>query len=114
MGFRLTPSTTAREDFFADVGERPSVKIKGPAGKGAEIVHIRYASTEIDSDPPFQFTVKRGAKMLVVLAEASEAGLLLQLVEEDDAGAEQVLDRFHFDPMNPARGYIVRGTAQDA
>lgn len=109
MPCQLTPSMTAREDFLATTGEKVSVKIKGPSGKGAEILHIRYASTEIDSEPPFEFTIRKGVKMLVVLAEASEAGALLQLVEECPGGGEQVLDRFHFDPMNPARGYMIRG-----
>jgi hypothetical protein len=109
MACELTPSTTAREDFNGNSGSTVSVKLKGPAGKGAEIVHIRYAGTEIVSQPPFQFTIRKGAKMLVVLAEASEPGVLLQFIEECTAGGEQVLDRFHFDPMNPARGYIVRG-----
>jgi hypothetical protein len=111
MACCLTASTTAREDFLANTGRVVTIKLKGPPGKGAELVHIRYAGTEIDLDPPLQFTVKAGAKMLVVLAEASQAGVLLQLIEECDGGTEQVLDRFHFDPMNPARGYIVRGTA---
>jgi len=109
MPCQLRPSTTSREDFLGAIGAKVTVKLKGPAGKGAEIVHIRYAGTEIDTEPPFEFTIKKGAKFLVVLAEASEAGILLQLVEECGGGGEQVLDRFHFDPMNPARGYIIRG-----
>jgi len=109
MACSLTISNAAREDFLGKVGDQVSVKLKAPSGKGGEVVHIRYASTEVDSDPPLQFTIKKGPQMLVVLVEASEAGLMLQLIEECDAGGEQVLDRFHFDPMNPARGYIVRG-----
>ncbi|HYI97663.1 MAG TPA: hypothetical protein VEX68_29255 [Bryobacteraceae bacterium] len=109
MPCQLTPSTTAREDFLGTSGSKVTVKLKGPAGKGAEIVHIRYAGTEIDTESPFEFTLRKGAKFLVVLAEASEAGVLLQLIEECGSGDEQVLDRFHFDPMNPARGYLVRG-----
>jgi hypothetical protein len=109
MSCQLTHSTTAREDFLGQAGATVTIKLKGPAAAGAEIVHIRYAGTEIDSEPPFQFTIRKGAKILVVLAEASEAGVLLQLVEVCGDGEEQVLDRFHFDPKNPGRGYIVKG-----
>lgn len=109
MSCNLTPSTTAREDFLGATGVKVVVKLKGPTGTGAEIVHIRYAGTEIDTESPFEFTIRKGVKFLVVLAEASEAGALLQLIEECGNGDEQVLDRFHFDPMNPARGYLVRG-----
>ena len=105
----LTPSTTAREDFSATAGCEVTVKLRGPSGAGAEILHVRYSDNEIDMEPPLQFTVKTGPKMLVVLVEASKPGVLLQLIESCDGGAEQVIDRFHFDPMNPARGYIIRG-----
>jgi hypothetical protein len=105
----LTPSTTAREDFTGKTGCLVTVKLKGPSDAGAEIVHIRYDSDPIDPEPPFQFTVKTDPKMLVVLVEASKPGALLQLIESCDGGTEQVLDRFHYDPMNPARGYIIRG-----
>lgn len=105
----LTPSTTAREDFTVKTGAGVTVKLKGPSGTGAEIVHIRYSGDSIDSESPYQFTAKTGPKMLVVLAEASKPGALLQLIESCDGGTEQVIDRFHFDPMNPARGYIIRG-----
>jgi len=47
--------------------------------------------------------------MLVVLVEASKPGALLQLIESCNE-SEQVLNRFHFDPKNPARGYLIRGS----
>jgi hypothetical protein len=109
MACCLTPSTTSKEDFTATVKCEVTVKLKGPSGTGAKIVHIRYDEDEIDLTPPLQFTVKAGPKILVVLAEASKPGALLQLIENCGSGSEQVIDRFHFDPMNPARGYIVRG-----
>ena len=109
MACCLTPSTTSKEDFTAPVGSDVTIKLKGPTGTGAKILHIRYAGGEVDLTPPLQFTVKTGAKMLVVLAEASKPGALLQLIEDCGGGVEQVVDRFHFDPMNPARGYIIRG-----
>lgn len=109
MACCLTPSTTAREDFTAKTGRIVTIRLKGPSDAAAEIVHIRYASTEVDMEAPFEFTVKAGAKLLVVLAEASKAGVLLQLIESCEASTEQVVDRFHYDPMNPARGYIIRG-----
>jgi hypothetical protein len=108
MACCLTPSTGTKEDFLGTTGCQVTINLKGPAVAGAEIVHARYAGDEIQSDPP-QFTLRTGAKMLVVVAEASQPGALLQLVETCGTGPEQVLDRFHFDPMTPARGYIVRG-----
>jgi hypothetical protein len=109
MACCLVPSTTSKEDFTAAVKSQVTVKLKGPAGAGAEIVHIRYSKDEIDPAPPLQFTVKAGPKMLVVLVEASKPGALCQLIEDCGSGNEQIIDRFHFDPMNPARGYIIRG-----
>ena len=105
----LTLSTTSKEDFLGKVGCNVTIKLKGPSDAGAEIVHIRYAGQPIDDVEPFQFEIEKGAQMLVVLAEASKPGAVLQLVE-DCGGSAQVIDRFHFDPMNPARGYILRGT----
>jgi hypothetical protein len=108
MACHLVPSTTSREDFTAGIDDEVTITLKGPAGAGAKIVHLRYDEDPIDLVAPLQFTVKSGARMLVVLAEASKPGALLQLIEEC-GNNRQVLDRFHFDPMNPARGYIVRG-----
>lgn len=107
MACCLVPSTTSREDFTATVKSEVTITLKGPASAGAKIVHIRYDEDEVDPTPPLQFTVKSGPRMLVVLCEASKPGALLRLIEI--CGSEQVLDRIHFDPMNPARGYIIRG-----
>jgi hypothetical protein len=109
MACCLVPSTTSKEDFTATVKCGVTITLKGPAGAGATIVHIRYGEDEVDPTPPLQFTVKSGPRMLVVLCEASKPGALLRLIEVCGSGEEQVLDRIHFDPMNPARGYIIRG-----
>lgn len=109
MSCCLVPSTTSREDFTAKVKCEITLKLKGPADAGAKIVHIRYDEDEVDATPPLQFTVKSGARILVVLFEASKPGALMQLIEDCGSGSEQVIDRVHFDPMNPARGYIIRG-----
>ena len=106
MACCLTPSLTFREDFTGTKGCQVTLKIKGPAGAGVALVLARYAGADIT--PP-SFTIQSGAKFLTVLVEASKPGTLIQLIETCGAGPEQVLDRFHFDPMNPARGYIVRG-----
>lgn len=110
MACCLTSSTGTQEDFLGKTGCQVTISLQGPVGAGADLVHSRYAGAEITSDPP-QFAIQAGAKMLVVVAEASQAGALLQLIETCGGGPPQVLDRFHYDPMNPARGYIVRGTA---
>ena len=106
MSISLTPSTGAREDFIGEHGGQVTLKVKG---SGVELVHARYAEEVINSDPA-AFTIQKGTRMLVVVVEGAKAGALVQLIEEssDDAN-EEVLDRFHYDPMNPARGYIVRG-----
>jgi hypothetical protein len=109
MSCCLTPSVTAKEDFTGTTGCQVTLKLKAPSDTGASLVNVRYAGDDITAS--LQFNIKTGAKMLVVLAEASQPGALLQLVESCDATNEQVLDRFHYDPMNPARGYIVRGSA---
>ena len=110
----LRKTTTGMEDFTAKTGCEVTVKLKGPSGVGAEIVHIRYSSNEIDTEPPMQFAVKTGPKLLVVLCEASKPGALLQLIESCDGGKEQVINSFNFDPKNPARGYVIRGISSKA
>jgi hypothetical protein len=107
MACSLTPSL-AKEDFTGLAGKQVTLKVKGPAAAGVEIVHLRYDQVEVDANPPFQFTLKKKLALLVVLVEASQPGALVQLIEVCGA-TEQVIDRFHYDPMNPARGYLVRG-----
>jgi hypothetical protein len=109
MGCCLTPSVSGQEDFVGPAGGGITLRLEGDPGTGAEIVHIRYDTDPIDAEPPLQFTIKRGSKMLVVLVEASAPGARLRLVEVCGDGREQVIDRFHFDPRNPARGYVITG-----
>lgn len=109
MSCHLEHSTTGKEDYLAETGSRVTVALKGPAGSKARILHIRYGSEEVDPTPPFQFDVKRGARILTVLVEASKPGVMLQLIEVCGGGKRQVISRFHYDPMGPARGYIIRG-----
>ena len=105
----LTRTTTGLEDFTAKTGCKVTIKLKGPSGVGAKIVHIRYNETEIDSQPPFQFTVKKGLKMLIVLIEATKSGVPLRLIESCNGSQDQLIARFHFNKSNPARGIGVRG-----
>lgn len=106
MACNLKLSPTADVDFVGTSGANVTLKITGPDGVDAEIVHARYADTAI-SQPPFQFTLKDGTNLLVVVAEASTAGAILQL-QEDCGGGDQVLSTFHYDPQNPARGYFIK------
>ena len=109
MACSLQPSLTGKEDFSATIGDVVTLRIQAPSGVSAQILHIRYGRDPIDTKPPLQFTVVKGRKILVALAEASKPGALLELIEVCGANKEQTIDRFHFDPMNPARGYIVLG-----
>ena len=111
MACCLTPSTTIGDDFFAEPGREVTVAIRGPIGAGVKIIHIRYAGDQLDETPPHQFTVNEGSRLLTILTEASKGGLPLELVELCDGEPEQILDRFVFDPKNPARGYFI-GTAR--
>jgi hypothetical protein len=106
MSCCLTPSTGPKEDFTAAVGCQVTLKVKGT---GVALVHVRYAEKPVASDPP-KFPIEKGANMLVIVAEGTKPGALIQLVEACDDATEQILDRFHYDPKNPARGYIVRGS----
>lgn len=108
MACNLTLSPTGEEDFVGPTGTSVTLKLTGPDGVAAEIVHIRYAGTAT-SNPPFTFAIKDGVNLLVVVGEASEAGAKLQF-KEDCGGSDQVLSTFHFDPQNPARGYFIKGT----
>jgi hypothetical protein len=108
MACNLELSPTGDVDFVGPSGESVTLTLTGPDGVAAEIVHIRYAGTGT-SNPPFTFDIKDGTNLLVVLAEASQAGAILQF-KEDCGGSDQVLSTFHFDPQNPARGYFIKGT----
>lgn len=109
MPSSLSPSTTGKERFTAPAGRVVTLKLRAPAGVQARMLHLRYGKNPIDATPPLQFTVAKGRRILVVLAEASKPGALLQLLEVCDDGTEQVVDAFHFDPFGPARGYLVLG-----
>ena len=102
----LKPSSTGNEDFLVVTGKTVTIAL---TGSNAKILHIRYGSDEIDLDPPYEFTSKSGPKILTVLAEASKPGVLLHLEEVCPDGSKQELRRFYYDPMSPARGYIIRG-----
>lgn len=106
MACCLSPGTGA-EDFRGAKGKVVTVDLVGPDDAGSLLVHIQYGST-IDVEAPFQFTIAEGDQMLVLLALASAPGTLLQLVEKCN-GITQVLNRFHFDPRNPGRGFLIRG-----
>ena len=105
----LSPSVSGGEDFTAPTGSLVTLRLQAPPVCGAEIVHIRYAQEPIDAAPPLQFTVLSGRRILTVLVEASAPGAELQLIEDGSGSPPHVIDRFHYDPKNPARGYMVRG-----
>ena len=110
MACCLRPSTTAGDDFVANAGSTVTIALRSGGESGSfKLVHIRYAGDQLDEDPPFQFKVVAGSNLLTVVAEASVPGLLLQMVEVCDDGTEQFLDRFHYDPKNPGRGYFIAG-----
>ena len=109
MPFCLTPSKSGGEDFTAPAGCVATVRLGVPDGCAAVILHIRYGKDPIDEAPPLQFQVTRGLKLLVVLVEASAPGVQLNLMEAADDGSQQIIDRFHYDPKNPARGYMILG-----
>lgn len=106
MACNLKISTSPTVDFEGVAGASVTLKVTSQDAD-AEIIHVRYADDDF-SNPPFQFTLKPGKNKLVVLAEASEAGALLEL-REDCGGSDQVLTTFHYDPSNPARGYTIKG-----
>ncbi len=107
MACCLVPSTTAREDFVGQSGDEVPIDLKAPKSAEAMIVYVRYGD-DADGTSPFQFTLRKKTVMLVVLVEASHPGAELRLIEKC-GDTTQVLDRFHFDPRNPARGYFITG-----
>ena len=108
MACSLKQSPTGDADFTGTAGANVTITIAGPTGVNVSIVDVRYAGTEI-SGPPYKFAVKSGLQFLVVLAEASQAGALLELREDCGDGTTNLLTTFHFDPRNPARGFFVKG-----
>jgi hypothetical protein len=109
MPFHLVRSMSGREHFIGKAGADVTLKVTAPAGDECRVLHIQYATDPVDSEPPLICRVREGRESLFVLVEARQAGALLNLVEVAGDGSEQVLDPFFFDPLNPARGYIIRG-----
>jgi hypothetical protein len=109
MAFHLVRSTSGREHFIGRIGADVQLNVSAPEGGRCRVLHIQYADDEIDSEPPLICHLRAGRETLVVLVEAVPAGTMLNLIEVAPDGSEQVLDPFHFDPMNPARGYILKG-----
>ena len=109
MACSLLPATTGKERFIAQASAVVTLRLQPPSGVNAKILHIRYGKDPLDATPPLQFTVAKGRRVLVVLAEASRPGALLRLIEVCGSGKEHVVDAFHFDPFGPARGYLVLG-----
>jgi hypothetical protein len=107
MACCLVPSTTAREDFVGQSGDEVTIDLQAPKSAEAMIIHVRYGD-HADGTSPFQFTLRKKTVMLVVLVQASHPGAELRLIEKC-GDTTQVLDRFHFDPRNPARGYFITG-----
>lgn len=109
MACVLRRSTTVGNDFVGKIGSTVTVELRKPVGGSAKIVHIRYGGDQLDETPPFQFTIRPGSQMLVVLVEASKAGLPLVLVEKCGGNTEMELNRFFFDPIAPGRGFFILG-----
>ena len=109
MPFHLVRSVSGREHFIGAVGVDVTLRVTAPSGDECRVLHIQYATDPVDSEPPLICQIREGREPLFVLVEATRAGLLLNLVEVAEDGSEQVLDPFFYDPMNPARGYIIRG-----
>lgn len=109
MACNLKVDQSGNVDFLGSSGATVTLKLTGPAGVDAEIVHLRYADNGV-SQPPFKFTQKSGTNLLVVVVEASKAGALIQLREDCGDGSDNVLSTFHYDPQNPAPGFFVKST----
>jgi len=106
MACNLKVSTDPTLDFEGTAGASVTLKITTKTGR-ADIVHLRYDGGAV-SGPPFTFTLKSGVKVLVVLTEASAAGLLLELREDCGNGSDKLLTTFPYDPTNPARAYFIQ------
>lgn len=109
MACNLKVDPSGNVDFLGSSGASVTLKLTGPAGVDAEIVHLRYGGSGI-SQPPFTFTQKSGTNLLVVVVEASKAGALIQLREDCGDGSDNVLSSFHYDPQNPAPGFFIKST----
>lgn len=107
MACSLKQSPTGDADFVGPVGAVVTIELTAPNGVVADILDVRYAGNEV-AGPPFQFTVQAGLQFLVILAEASQPGALLELREDCGNGTDNLLTTFHFDPQNPARGFFVK------
>ena len=105
MACSLSHSVTAREDFVGVAGRLVTLKLVGPPDVGVAIIRIQYGA-QVDAVSPFQFTLQTGTIQLVLLYGATQPGVELRMVEVCN-GTEQVLDRFIFDPRQPARGYFI-------
>jgi hypothetical protein len=108
MACNLKLSSTADADFVGNVGSNATLLLTSADDPVADIVTVRYAGQDVGG-PPFQFSIQAGMKLLVVLVEATVPGALLELREDCGDGSSNLLDSFHYDPGNPANGYVVKG-----
>jgi hypothetical protein len=95
--------------FRAPVGSQVTLEIRAADSAAARLIEVRYDATHRDSEPPFQFNVKRGLRPLVVLHSASKARARLTLVEVGADGAEQTVERWTYSPASDARGLFIDG-----
>lgn len=107
MACNLKISTSPTVDFEGPAGASVTLKLTSPDNVDAKIVHVRYAKNGI-AQPPFNFTLTAGTNLLVVIAEDTKPGALLQLREDCGDGTDNMLTTFHYDPFNPARGYFIQ------
>jgi hypothetical protein len=94
MAFKLTRDPSDGT-FHGETGQKVTIGCDSSAG--ASVVRIGYAGTE-DGEAPFEFTIKKGKNVLVVIVFDNVPKRVF--VTEIDGAATQNLRFFNWSPTN--------------
>ena len=106
MSCSLTP-VVPRVQYKAKVGSQVTVEVKAGKNTGARIVKIGY-DVQSDGEPPFQFNVKQGPRLLTVLVTALKPNAIIRVVETCGKSEVEIL-KYKYKHMQDPRSVIVEG-----
>ncbi len=106
MSCSLTPVSLGVQ-YKAKVGSQVTVELRAAKNAGVRIVKIGYDG-QIDGEPPFQFDVKHGPRLLTVLVTALELNAMIRIVETCGNSEVEIL-KYKYKRTQDPRSVIVDG-----
>ena len=104
MSCSLTP-VNPRIQYKAKVGSQVTVEVKAAKNTGARIVKLGY-DVHSDGEPPFQFNVKQGLRLLTVVVAALKPNAMIRVVETCGKSEVEILK---YKQMQDPRSVIIEG-----